>query len=1024
MALIQKYLDEVYKKYKTGEAVERSYYPLLENLLKEFKNSQIIIEAKNSSVGIPDFKIETEKGLLVGYIEAKDALRDLDKLDQNEIEQIKRYSKEYPKLMVTNFIEFRLYENGSQTDSVIITQPITFKIKNPVLCNEGKFRGLLERFFSTTITEVHTAKRLSELLANKTHILKGLVKEQINLGDDKTTSTEELLFAFRKTLSPQMTEEEFSDMYAQTITFGLFTARLYSKEGVFNRKTAIDFIPHTIPLLRKIFWIISGQEIPQHIEWQVDEIAEILANTKIDKIQTEFFSEGKGRDPIVHFYETFLAQYDPKEREKRGVYYTPLSVVSYITKSIHFLLKEKFGKLDGFADSSVLVLDPAAGTLTFPAQAISLAKNEFVKKYGLGGWQEHVRDHILKDFYAFELLMAPYSVGHLKISLLLKEMGYELKEDDRFKLYLTNTLEMEKIKELEFFGAKEIAEESEKAYEIKHNTPILVIMGNPPYSVSSSNIIKEGSEFKAFYDTYKEKVRKEERNIQPLSDDYIKFIAFAHWKIKQTGKGIIGMITNNSYLDGLIHRDIRRKLIEDFDEIYILNLHGNSKRQEKTPLGGKDENVFDIQQGVGIILLVKDGSNRKKINYSDLWGLREEKYKFLDKNDVSTTKWKKLSPKEPQNFFVSKDFSEEGVYNKFFSLGEIFIKSSSGIKTHRDHFIVDFDETVLSRRILNFINVKNMNDVRLLFGLHDNRDWSLDKSLEKIRKLGYENELLRKYYYSPFDVRWIYYSDLLIDFPRKQVVGSMFNDNLSLNLMRKILNEEWKHVTITDSLSDVNFYGFQTYVFPLYIYNDDKEKQDGLFSAEDKNGKHVNFQQGFLEFVNGIYKDKKVNYEKILHYIYAILYSNLYREKYQEFLKIDFPKIPFTKDYSLFEKVSVLGEELVGLHLLKSKTLNTPIGKFQGQNGNMVEKVEYKNKKVFINQFQYFENIESDVWNYFVGGYQVLLKWLKDRKGRTLSSDEIKHYCKVISSISKTIKLQSQIDFLYPKVEKSLFTTK
>jgi len=607
--MINKYLTEIFKKVKTGEASERSYYPVLEDLLREFprdsKNYSVLIESRNSTVGIPDFKVETPKGLLIGYIEAKDTGTDLDRLSKGEQFQIEKYLKEYPKLILTNFTEFRLFENEHQVDSVIISQPITLELGQPILHNEEKFKAVLERFFSTIIPKVYTSRQLAELLAHKTHVVRNLILEEINLKDDMITSTEELFETFQKTLRPNMPVSEFADMYAQTVAFVLFVARINSENNEFTRRSAYDFIPQTVPLLRRLFWVISGQDIPQHIRWQVDEIAEILANTNIKKIKDNFFAEGKGRDPIVHFYETFLAEYDPKEREKRGVYYTPQPVVSYITKSIHKILQEKFGKSDGFADPSVLVLDPAAGTLTFPAEAISLAKEEFSKKYGEGGWNSLVRDHILKNFYAFELLMAPYSIGHLKISLLLQELGYKLKADDRFQLYLTNTLEMEKIESQPLLLAPEISEESEKAYEVKEKKPILVIFGNPPYSVSSSNIIKAGSEFHKLYESYKENVRKEERNIQPLSDDYIKFISFAHWKIKQTGQGVIGMITNNSYLDGLIHRDMRRKLMVDFDEIYILNLHGSSKRQEKTPEGGKDENVFEIQQGVSIVLMLK-----------------------------------------------------------------------------------------------------------------------------------------------------------------------------------------------------------------------------------------------------------------------------------------------------------------------------------------------------------------------------------------------------------------------------------
>lgn len=486
--MFQKYLNEIFNKYKRGDSSERNYYSTLENLLKEYAQASVSVEPRNSSVGIPDFKVESEKGLLFGYIEAKDVGRELDKLTKGENEQVDKYRKEYPKLIFTNFIEFRLYENTELVDSVVITQPVTLKIGTPVFDNESRARGLFERFFSTTIQQVHSSKILSEMLAHKTRVLRGLIREEIDLTDEEETETERLLETFKKTLKPDMTPEIFADMYAQTITFGLFVARINSDHQEFTRFTAHSLIPHTIPLLKKVFWILSGQDVPQHIEWQVDEIAEILANTKIEKITDEFFSHGKGRDPIIHFYETFLAEYDSSQREQLGVYYTPPLVVSYITRSLNKILKRNFGKNEGFADKSVITLDPAAGTLTFPAQAITIAKQEFESAHGTGGWASLVREHILKNFYAFEILMAPYAVGHLKISLLLKELGYQMGQDERFELYLTNTLDMSKFKPQQAMLAEEISQESERAFEIKDKVSVLVVMGNPPYSGVSSNM--------------------------------------------------------------------------------------------------------------------------------------------------------------------------------------------------------------------------------------------------------------------------------------------------------------------------------------------------------------------------------------------------------------------------------------------------------------------------------------------------------------------------------------------------------
>lgn len=1044
--MFQEYLTKVFAKYRSGDAGERTYYPVLEDLLKKFSETtsvkaQVIIEAKRTSVGVPDFKVKTDKDLLIGYVEAKDLGVDLDKVDQQQFE---KYLKEYPKLIYTNFIEFRLYEDGKLVDTVQISQPVTLKLKTPVLDNEAKVTGLLEKFFSAVIPEVYTSKRLAELLAHKTRVIKELLVEEINLKDEEVTPTEELFEAFRKTLIPNLDPDQFADMYAQTITFGLFVGRLNSGDGLFNRVTATEYVPKTIPLLRKIFHLISGEDLPSHIKWHVEEMADILANAKIEKIKAEFFAEGKGRDPIIHFYETFLKEYDPAEREKRGVYYTPEPVVSYITRSINSLLKEKFGKSEGFADPSVIVLDPAAGTLTFPAKAIATAKDEYTKKYGEGGWPNLVEEHILKNFYAFELLMAPYAVGHLKIGLLLEDLGYKLKEDDRFKLYLTNTLEMEKVGSMELLLAKEISEESEKAYDVKTKTPILVIFGNPPYSVSSSNVIKEGTELHKLYESYKEQVRKEERNIQPLSDDYIKFLAFAHWKIKQAGKGIVGMITNNSYLDGLIHRDMRGKLLKDFDEIHVLNLHGSAKRQEVSPDGSKDENVFDIQQGVSIILLVKNEGLKKLVKYADSWGSRETKYDFLDREDVFTTDWDDLNPLSPNHYLVVKDFANTKQYEGFTPLKKIFNQFNAGAATGKDDVLVDFKKEDLVRR-LSLIE-RSPSDI-------SSKAYKMSSSLtegliEELKKMDIESRIY-PYSYRPFDKRWVIYDKKILQRSRNTIMDNFLNQNLGLVTTKQLSTNEFHHAIATEAVSDRCLISLQTrevsYVFPLYLHHD--QSQQSLLNNGHKSS---NLQWGNLPystlqpFTSSITKTFIQPVEAIFYYIYAILYSDIYRKKYQEFLKIDFPRIPLTKDFDLLMKLAELGEELVNLHLLKSSKLDEPIVKFYGEGGDgkvetvafndvqmatyfphAKEKPEFKSKGlVKINEKQFFGPVSKEVWEYQTGGYQVLNKWLKDRRGRTLSSDEIKIYCKIVSALSKTIEIQKEIDKLYPEVEKNLIETK
>ena len=459
----------------------------------------------------------------------------------------------------------------------------------------------MEKYFSFSLPKVHDAKSLAVELAKRTRFLKDevIAEELREEANGKKGFILGFYEAFKTYLISGVTHEEFADLYSQTVVYGLFAARTRT-EGEFNRKLAYYNIPQTIGILRDVFRFISLGDLPQSMEWIIDDIAEVLGVTDVKNLLHRYFHEGKGKDPIVHFYETFLAEYDPKTRERRGVYYTPEPVVSYIVRSLHCLLKEQLNRADGLATESVTVLDPAAGTLTFLAEAATLAVGEFVDKYGSGAKEEFIRGHILRNFYAFELMMAPYAIGHLKMSFLLEELGYRLSENERTKLYLTNTLDMKELEQTPLPGMASLSEESHLAGEVKKKEPILVILGNPPYSGHSTNVYEE---VRAYYQVDGKPLG--EKNPKWLQDDYVKFIRFAQVKIDQAGEGLLGFITNHSYLDNPTFRGMRRSLMQSFNEIYILDLHGNTLKKEKCLDGSKDENVFDIMQGVAIIICVK-----------------------------------------------------------------------------------------------------------------------------------------------------------------------------------------------------------------------------------------------------------------------------------------------------------------------------------------------------------------------------------------------------------------------------------
>lgn len=600
---LSSYFKEIHKIYLDGNFREESFYPSLKSFIEEYSfifikqsETNVLVLPKKTDVGIPDFHVG-KNGEIIGYIEAKTPDTDIREVEDSE--QLKRYRDSLPNLILTNFLEFRLYRYGKPIGKVEVGRQFTLKdLKHPPAPEKlDLLYELLEKFFSFSIPEIQKSSDLSVELAKRTKFLEHILQEELLRENEEVTR---LFKAFQEELIETLTKERFADLYAQTITYGLFAARMKVQNG-FKRETAWKFIPESLPLLKEIFYSMTGPHFPESLSWIVDDISQVLEKADISSILKEFKTTRWDEDPVIHFYETFLATYNPKERERLGVYYTPLPVVSYIVRSIHHLLKSKFRKSEGLATNDVTLLDPAAGTLTFVVQAIKQVHNELEEKKKEGLIKSYIEEHILPHFHAFEILMAPYTVGHFKVSMVLEEMGYTYKKDERFQFYLTNTLEMKEPKQISFLI--DLAKEGQEAKRIKDKVPILVVLGNPPYSVSSEN----KSEFiERLMDDYKKDVR-DERNIQPLSDDYIKFIRFAHWKIDLAGKGILGFITNNSYLSGVIHRGMRRKLLETFDEIYILNLHGSSRIGEKTPEGGKDENVFDIQQGVAIAVFIKYG---------------------------------------------------------------------------------------------------------------------------------------------------------------------------------------------------------------------------------------------------------------------------------------------------------------------------------------------------------------------------------------------------------------------------------
>ncbi|MGB2841859.1 MAG: type ISP restriction/modification enzyme [Halobacteriota archaeon] len=1008
--ILTAYLKEIHGIYTEGHFREESFYPSLKKLFENCSgflslkgDVSVLVSPKKTEVGFPDVLIRRD-GEIVGHVEAK--LPGANLKDVENSEQLKRYLEAFPNFILTNFLQFRLYRDAKLiTDVEVCNQEALQDLKPPVPENRDSFFKLSDDFYGFSIPEMKSASELAVVLAKKTRFSKYILEgafEREEKGDDLPLITG-FYNVFQETLIGSLTKERFVDLYAQTITYGLFAAKMMAKEQEISKDSAWRFIPGKVPLLKDVFYSFSGPNTPESLSGPVDDILRVLNKTDILAIYDESFRQKK--DPVIHFYETFLNAYNPEERGKLGVYYTPVPVVSYIVRSIHVLLKRKFKKTKGLAEEDVTLLDPAAGTLTFIIRAIREALSELKESHS-GLIPLQIENHILPNYFAFELLIVPYIIGHLRAAMVLeREFDYKLKENERFKFYLTNSLEMKEPKQALLLP--ELTEEGREAKRVKEEVSILVVLGNPPYSVSSEN----KSEFiENLMEDYKKDVRKE-KNIQPLSDDYIKFIRFAHWKIDQTGKGVVGFISNNSYLSGIIHRGMRKELLETFDEIYILNLHGSSRIGEKTPEGGKDENVFDIQQGVAIAIYVKleKPLKEKKVYYADVWGLRKEKYKYLRKNDVTSTDWQELEPQEPYYFFVPKDFALQAEYDKFWKVTDIFKVWSSGVKTRRDKFMVAFSKEELFQRLKVFAGNLSDEIVSGSLRIKDTKYWSIKKAREEVRKVDFGSKIV-PYAYRPFGNQFVFYFPNIIERgdAREPLMKHFLKENVALVSTRILSQPPFKHAFVSNSISDMCLISIKTkeasYYFPLYLYPD---------KPKGETERTPNFTTEFLQAIKEALGTEPTP-EEIFYYIYAILYSPTYRKRYEEFLKIDFPGIPLPSDYEKFKKLSELGKELVELHLLRHPALEegeNEIG-FPKSGSNKVEKVKYdeKTERVYFNKEQYFEGISKEVWEYRIGAYQVAEKYLKDRKGRMLSLEEIEHYMRVAKVIERTIEVQEKVE--------------
>jgi len=1042
---VHEYIRAVEKELARGIATEQTYRPALKALVESLDAGVgATNEPRRIECGAPDF-IVTRGPATVGYIEAKDIGKSLDEIERGkgpDGERFSRYLASLGNIVLTDYLDFRWFVNGE----------CRLKARLGTSTKDGKVRRdkdgiekvieLLTGFLSHKAEGVGTARELAQRMARLAHMIRDLIinafQKELEGGSLHTQ-----LVAFRDNLIPDLSVEQFADMYAQTIAYGLFAARCTSKNGsAFTRLDAAQNLPRTNPFLRKLFQYIAGYDLDDRIAWLVDDLAQVLDQANMEEVLKDFGKRAAKEDPVVHFYETFLKEFDPKIREMRGVYYTPEPVVSYIVRSIDYLLKTRFGKPMGLADEKTLILDPALGTATFLYMVVSEIRKAIISQGQQGMWNEYVAEKLLPRIFGFELLMAPYAVAHLKLGLLLQETGYQFRSEQRLGIYLTNTLEAAFKKSEQLAGFNEyIVEEANAAAEIKKEKPIMVVLGNPPYSGISAN-----ASIRTVTDPKTGKSKQELTWIgeliedykvvdgQPLNerkhwlqDDYVKFIRFGQWRINETGQGVLGFITNHGYLDNPTFRGMRQSLLNTFTDIYILNLHGNIKKRETCPDCGKDENVFDIQQGVAIGIFIKEAGKEPsgRIRYADLWGLREKKYQTLFETDINNTEWTELNPTSPFYFFNPYEEKLRPEYEQGWKVTDMFPTNSTGIVTARDHFVIDFEPEPIRQRLEVFLDsTLGDTEVKEKLSLSENYAWRVSEARKQLMAVKDWGTLFRKILYRPFDIRSIYYHPSVVWRTRDNVMRQMLaGENLGLISARSNKSPDMNHFFCSRFIMETKCgeSTTQSCIFPLYLYPAEGEMQ--FEGGKRRPNLNPEFIKAFsdklgLEFIEDGKGDLEQTFgpEDIFNYAYAIFHSPTYRSRYAEFLKIDFPRLPLTSDKGLFRVLAEKGAELVSLHLMESPALNNFITKYPISGSSEVEKVSYddNNQRVYINKTQYFEGMPPEVWNFHIGGYQVCQKWLKDRKGRKLSYDELTHYQKVIVALKQTIRLMAEIDGLIP----------
>lgn len=1045
--LVQQFLAEIQRLYATGQATEHSYRPAIQALIDGIDPGvSAINEPKRVACGAPDFIIN-RGGITIGHIEAKDVPVDIRHLKDANRSQQERYLKALPNLIYTNGLDFDFYRDGERVHSVEIADFVIGIQPHPE--NFDQFENLLREFVAQRPQTITSTRTLAKMMAGKALLIKdvlaNILKADAGAHSELLTQYE----AFKENLIHDITPEDFADIYAETIAYGMFAARLHDPTTEdFSRFEALERLPKTYPFLRSLFTYIAGQDLDDRLRWIIDELAKVFQACDLHELMNDFGRLSGRDDPFLHFYEVFLTEYNPAKRKARGVWYTPEPVVNFIVRAVDDVLQTEFGLPLGLADTSkvtidwdtgqpeltkngkptksgknatikkevhrVQILDPATGTGTFLAEVIKQIAPK-VKGMAEGMWSGYIEKDLIPRLHGFELLMASYAMCHMKLDMILTELGYKPSANPpRLSVYLTNSLEEGEPANQSLPFAQWLAREVKEANAIKRDMPIMVVIGNPPYSGLSQNMSNEWIVNLIEDYKYVDGVHFGERK-HWLHDDYVKFIRFAEYMIEKNGEGIVGFVTNHGFLDNPTFRGMRWHLLRTFDKIYVLDLHGSTIKHEVSPDGSSDSNVFDIQPGVSILIAVRNpqqANHLASVNRRDFWGDRSSKYVSLRSATIHDGGgWSQLEVRRPLFSFGHTNFAREEAYMEGFHLPDLMRQHNVGLVTSRDHFTIKPTKAELENTLRQFLQLDDETARRTFHLRKDVQSWSVASARKDVQRAdGVETPIA----YRPFDNRWTYYSGRSNGFLARPIFDLMRHFLAGPNISLAISKQQkastgffhiLAHKNIIESSFTSNRTSEITSSFPLYLYPEDQDLDQS---------RRVNFDDKIYAKIREAAKDEahgEPDELTVFDYIYGVLHCPAYREAYAGFLKFGFPRIPYPLSPDVFWSVSAKGTLLRRLHLMEPDSIGDAPYPFKGDADNTVEKpIRDESGRVWINRAQYFEDVPEIAWGFHIGGYQPAQKWLKDRRGRALRFEDVLHYQRIIKVLCETDRIMKTIE--------------